>query len=334
VKPVVAISMGDPGGVGAEVILKALVRPEVMQALTPMVVGDEKQLAETAQRLNLPYDLERLNLDALESARKSWSGVLIQPYQVSGGFSLGQVFAENGAASYAYIETAARAVLDGHADALCTAPISKEAIKMAGFDFPGHTEMLAHFCGRNDVRMMLVGGGLRVVLQTIHVALKDVPGLLTVERILQSLRMINEFAAAAGERAPRIGVCGLNPHAGEAGHFGREEIDVISPAVEMARSEEIDVSEPLPGDTIFHRMLEGDFDYVLAMYHDQALIPVKTLDFHGGVNVTVGLPLIRTSPDHGTAFGLAGRGVANESSMVAALLYAAELVEKRRRISL
>jgi len=328
VKPVVAISMGDPGGVGAEVILKALARPEIKQALVPMVVGDEKTFRETASSLGLPYGLERISIEEGES--RSGGELLIQAYNPAGAFSQGEVAAENGAASYAFIETAARTVLDGHADALCTAPISKEAIKMAGVDFPGHTEMLAHFCGRSDVRMMLVGGGLRVVLQTIHVALKNVPGLLTMERIFQSLRMINEFASAAGEVAPRIGVCGLNPHAGEAGHFGREEIDVISPAVEMARAEGIDVSGPFPGDTIFHRMLAGDFDYVLAMYHDQALIPVKTLDFHGGVNVTVGLPLIRTSPDHGTAFGLAGRGVANESSMAAALLYAARLVEKRR----
>lgn len=312
-KPRVAITMGDPGGVGAEVILKALARPEVSAAIEPVIVGDHQIMQVAADLVGV--DLKHLTIQ--------------QPYEGRGDLVTGAVSAENGRVSLRYIESAAAEVFEGRADAICTAPISKEAMHLAGSTFPGHTEMLAHLCGTNVVRMMLAGGGLRVVLQTIHVALKDVPGLLTIAGIQESLRIIRDFAAQNGQQAPRVAVCGLNPHAGEEGQFGREEIEVINPAIEAMRAEGMAVTGAVPGDTVFHRALEGEFDYVLAMYHDQALIPVKTLDFHGGVNVTLGLPLIRTSPDHGTAFGLAGKNQANESSMAAALLYAADLVQRR-----
>lgn len=313
-KPVIAISLGDPGGVGAEVVIKALATGQLADECAQIIVGNAEVLGRTAQQLGLPMpDCE-----------------IVDPApELSGRFETGGVCAVNGEASVRYIRAATELVLNGRAAALCTAPISKEAIRLAGVDFPGHTEMLADMCGVKEVRMMLVGGGLRAVLQTIHVALKDVPALLTRTGILDSLRIIHEFALRTGGDRPRIAVCGLNPHAGEGGHFGTEEIDTIAPAIGDAVNEGINASGPLPGDTVFFRTREGEFDYVLAMYHDQALIPVKTLDFHSGVNVTLGLPIVRTSPDHGTAFNLAGKGVANEGSMVAALKFAASLATQR-----
>ncbi len=328
-KPRVAISMGDPGGVGPEVVLKALTTNAVAEAIIPVVVGDLQVLKSTATALglDLTFTTDGDTLGSTPPAKNNIS--VLQPYTSRGELTVGSVSAENGRVSIKFIESAVREVLNGRADAICTAPVSKEAMHLAGSEFPGHTEMLAHLCGTNIVRMMLAGGGLRVILQTIHVALKDVPGLITIEAVKESLRIIRNFAISNGQGEPRIAVCGLNPHAGESGQFGREEIQTITPAIETMRAEGLNLTGPVPADTVFHRVLEGEFDYVLAMYHDQALIPVKTLDFHGGVNVTLGLPLIRTSPDHGTAFGIAGKNRANESSMVAALLYAADLAKRR-----
>ncbi len=327
-RPRIAITMGDPGGIGPEVILKALARPGLVAHLNPVIVGDFRVLKDTAGRIKSGLIFKQLNeIDEQISDDAANIVGVWQPYPGT-DFSIGSISAENGRASHTYITEAAQAAIDKKVDAICTAPISKEALFAAGSQFPGHTEMLAHACGLQAVRMMLVGGGLRVALQTIHVALKDVPSLITTSGIVESVRMIQKFAAGTGELNPRIAVCGLNPHAGEGGHFGTEEPDIICPAVEAARAEGISVTGPFPADTVFHRTMQGDFDFVLAMYHDQGLIPVKTLDFHGGVNVTLGLPILRTSPDHGTAFDLVGKNQANESSMAAALLYAAKLASE------
>ncbi len=326
-KPLIAVTMGDPGGIGPEVTLKALARQDVSDQLDAVVVGDVEVLQAMAKRLHLKLRIRAI--DKLEEVNRDGAGTIVnvcQSFTSSTGFASGRVSAENGRASHSYIVTAARAALSKHIDAVCTAPIAKEALFEAGYEVPGHTELLAQTCGLESVRMMLVGGGLRVVLQSIHVALSDVPALVTREGIAESLRMITAFAAGTGNHFPRIAVCGLNPHAGENGHFGTEEQDIIEPAVNAAIVEGMQVNGPIPADTVFHRARQGEFDFVLAMYHDQGLIPVKTLDFHGGVNVTLGLPLLRTSPDHGTAFNLAGLGIADEGSMVSALKYAAGLV--------
>jgi 4-hydroxythreonine-4-phosphate dehydrogenase len=248
-------------------------------------------------------------------------------------FVVGKINAANGRAAHACIVAAVNALLSGHADALCTAPIAKEAMFTAGFDFPGHTELLSRLCGNAPVRMMLEGGGLHVVLQTIHVPLASVPSLLNRESILETLNIINRWAKVYFGNHPKIAVCGLNPHAGEGGHFGSEETEIISPAIKSAISDGIKCSGPYPADTVFHRAIRGDFDIVLAMYHDQALIPVKTLDFDHGVNTTIGLPIIRTSPDHGTAFDIAGKGMAKETSMTSAVLRAAQLASERTKHS-
>lgn len=317
--------MGDPGGIGPEVTLKALMRADVREQLDAIIIGDVEVLQKTAKRLRMAVPLKVVDAIGSPAGKDSLVVSVFQPDPNRGDFSDAGVGAENGKMSHSYIVAAAQAVLAGHCDAMCTAPISKEALFAAGFTVPGHTELLAQLCKQNAVRMMLVGGGLRVVLQTIHVALKDVPGLVTTEAIAESLDMISDFAARVGFDSPKVAVCGLNPHAGEGGHFGTEEIDMIVPAVRTAASRGMQIAGPLPADTVYHQAMQGEFDFVLAMYHDQGLIPVKTLDFHGGVNVTLGLPLVRTSPDHGTAFALAGRGVADERSMVSALKYAAGL---------
>lgn len=310
-RPRIAITMGDPGGIGPEIIAKALAENIVQCACEPLIVGSRPVIEPAIDSLkdNAPETPEIVEPDDLPRVE----------------FKRGEVHATNGAAAAACIRRAVQMVQSGLADAICTAPISKEALFAAGIQFPGHTEMLAHLCGDAEVRMMLEGGGLHVALETIHVALSQVPHLLTTSRIVRTLEIMSGWAGRHMPAHKRIAVCGLNPHASEAGHFGNEEAEVISPAIQQARDRGIDVTGPLPADTVFHRVLQGEFDLVLAMYHDQALIPVKTLDFDHGVNVTLGLPIVRTSPDHGTAFDIAGRGIARHTSMIAALLRAAEL---------
>lgn len=331
----VAVSMGDPGGIGPEVTVKALLRPDVREMIDPIVIGNLDVMKRAAQCTDAPIRFEEagsLQRPVIDG-RVQDIGIVIRVFDPVGGvnnFTPGFVDAENGRASHAYIVAAAQAALAGNVDAICTAPIAKEALFAAGFSVPGHTELLADLCGGSTVRMMLVGGGLQVVLQTIHVALERVPGLLSTDEILTSLQIINDFAQKLGLDSPRVAVCGVNPHAGEAGHFGNEEAEIIAPAIQAAAADGIRVMGPLPADTVFHRALQDDFDFVLAMYHDQGLIPVKTLDFNGGVNVTLGLPIVRTSPDHGTAFGIAGQGLADEGSMTAALKYAAYVASARR----
>lgn len=236
-----------------------------------------------------------------------------------------------GAMALRAIEEAVRMVSSGEIDAIVTAPISKAAIHAAGSPFPGHTEMLRSLSRSPGVGMMLVGGGLRVSLVTIHEAYTAVPKLLTKERVVGMIEMTHGFLRQWGIAEPRLALAALNPHAGEGGLFGDEEARILVPAVQAARDGGIAVEGPFPADTVFHLALEGQFDAVVALYHDQALIPIKTLDFHGGVNVTMGLPFVRTSPDHGTAYAIAGRGIARASSMRNALRLAMELAERRRK---
>ncbi len=334
--PVIAITMGDPGGVGPEIICKALAEADVRKRCRPVVIGSLGAMERAAERFCPGLDFMRIeSLDevrALSDTAGDEVVFLYAPSDISPDdvFQTGRTDAANGLASYACIVSAARGALGGQVDAICTAPISKEALFAAGYTVPGHTELLAELCESDTVRMMLSGGGLNVVLQTIHVALARVPSLLKVEEIVTSIRIIKEFGSLSGLSFPRVAVCGLNPHAGEGGHFGDEEQTIIGPALEEARRVlDIPIDGPLPADTVFHRAVEGEFDFVLAMYHDQGLIPVKTLDFHGGVNVTLGLPIIRTSPDHGTAFGISGKGIAHPGSMISAIGFAANVAKRR-----
>jgi 4-hydroxythreonine-4-phosphate dehydrogenase len=245
---------------------------------------------------------------------------------------LGAPSAAGGEASVRFILAAVEAARQGRIDAIVTGPISKEAVRRAGYPWPGHTELLAEKLGAAQVAMMFAGGPLRVVLATIHMALVEAIHALSTERILLAMRL-----ASAGLRrhfgvpVPRLGVCGLNPHAGEAGQFGYEEREIIEPAIEQAQAEGLCAFGPLPPDTAFYQAMKGKFDVVVAMYHDQGLIPVKTVAFEDSVNVTLGLPVIRTSVDHGTAYDIAGRGVASPRSMKAAIRMAVEMVEHSRQ---
>jgi len=241
----------------------------------------------------------------------------------------GHVSATAGHAAADAVAAAARDAMAGQMDALVTAPLQKESLAAAGHPWPGHTEMLAEAAGVTDVAMLFVGGGLRVALVTIHRALRSVPDAITVEALARIVRLVHRALPSLGAPARRIAVCGLNPHAGEAGLFGREEIDVIAPAVARLRGEGLEVTGPLPADSLFVRAARGEFDAVIAQYHDQGLIPVKLAAFGHAVNVTLGLPFVRTSVDHGTAFDIVETGAADAGSLVAAARLAAEMVGRR-----
>jgi 4-hydroxythreonine-4-phosphate dehydrogenase len=247
-------------------------------------------------------------------------------------FAPGVLSAEAGRAAY---DTIVRAVEDaqrGVVDAIATAPINKEAFRCAGLPWSGHTDLLAHLTGAPHVAMMFYSDALRVVLATVHVALADVPRALTRASLEATIRLTARELPRFGVAAPRIAVAGLNPHAGEHGLFGSEEETVIAPAIASCRDGGVDVTGPFPGDTVFVRACRGEFDVVVACYHDQGLIPVKLMAFGQAVNVTLGLPIVRTSVDHGTAFDIAGKGVANPESMIAAVLLAAKLARSRRSV--
>jgi len=320
-RPLLVISMGDPCGVGPEIIVKALGHSWVSAGCTPVVIGDrtalERALSICSSRLEPQEITEPEQAFGIAPSRIP----LLTLSQLTGDdLRFGHPTAVAGDAAFRYICSAARLCLDGRAAAMVTAPINKEAINRAGHDFPGHTELLAELCGTDDYVMMLAGDCLRVSLVTIHAALRDVPGLVTFESVLKTIRLTDAgIRQLTGIDRPRLAVTALNPHAGEGGLFGDEEALAIVPAIEAARREGIDALGPLPADTLFHFASQGRYDGVVAMYHDQGLIPLKMLHFDDGVNLTLGLPIIRTSVDHGTAYDLAGSGRASEQSLLAAI---------------
>lgn len=307
--------MGDAAGIGPEVVVKSIASGAVREICRPVIVGDARILRSTARSLGLEPP------DAAE---------IVDLANVPASFDPGIDAAETGRASAEFIEAAVGLWREGKADAIATAPISKAAIHLGGYDYPGHTEFLAELTGTERFRMSFFANKLRVVLLSTHVALKDAIELVTTERMIDLIVFSNDEIAKLIGKRPRIAVAGLNPHASEGGMFGDEESREIVPAIEQCRELGIDVSGPYSPDTIFLRAYRGEFDTVVACYHDQATIPVKCLSFGASVNVTLGLPLIRTSVDHGTAFDIAGKGVADASSMTAAIKLAAELVGVRK----
>ena len=322
-KPLVAISMGDPSGIGPEVIAGALASTAVRRAVAPLVFGDEGSWARACKVLDLPDRLPRLEPGEAPPA----AGGLVRISRLAAADRRpGKPTPAGGDAQGRYLEAAIEAVRGGGASAICTAPISKAAIHAAGWNFPGHTELLAERFGVERVVMMLAGPVLRVVLATTHVALRDVPDALSVEGICEVLRITDRsLRERLGLKRPRIAVCALNPHAGEGGLFGDEEIRIIGPAIEQARAAGVRAEGPFPADGLFPRAARGGWDAVLAMYHDQGLIPLKTVHLESAVNVTLGLPIVRTSPDHGVAYDIAGKGKADPTSMAVALLRAARM---------
>ena len=345
-KPI-AITLGDPCGIGPEVVLKAFAQGLPAPAL---VVGDPGLLAREALRLRLPLSVRTIASPAAAAdpahagfgvgvpgigipglggaVGPSTAGIDVPVIAVSSlpaDLAPGRVDARAGEAAYRAIVRASELALRGEVRAVVTAPISKEALNLAGHDYPGHTELLAEIAGGAPVRMMLANHELRTVLVTIHVALREAIAGLTRESIVETIVIADAALRRAGIEAPRVAVAGVNPHAGEAGMFGREEIDVVAPAIAQARERGIDASGPYPPDTIFMRARGfAHFDVVIAMYHDQGLIPVKYLGLDEGVNITIGLPFVRASPDHGTAFDIAGQpgphglGLADARSLRAA----------------
>ncbi len=316
-----AITIGDPGGIGPEVAVRAL--RAVSAECLPIVVGDLSVIEEALNTSAVSLRIKKISSagEALPSSDVLWcmdTGSL-------GAFRKGKPDGPNGAACVGYIRKAVELAVEKEVDGLVTAPISKEALRLAGYPWPGHTEMLGEFTGTREYAMMLLGGPLRVILVTIHTALKNVPGLITKEKVLETIRLSKRACDMLGIEKPRIAVAGLNPHAGEAGILGAEEKEVIAPAMEAARREGLAAEGPYPPDVVFHRAYNGKVDLVVCMYHDQGLIPLKMIAFEKGVNVTVGLPIIRTSPDHGTAYDIAWKGIADPSSMIEAMRLAIRL---------
>ncbi len=305
--------MGDPAGIGPEIIVKL---HQSGLAEDCVVFGDPAWLRKTAARLNLPITVQVI--DSFANINRLAAGTLLV-IEACGpapsNLPIGQPSAAAGLAAYQCLQTAIDAALAKRIRAIVTAPLNKHAIQLAGFEFAGHTEILAHRCGDVPVAMMLVNDEIRVLLVTIHTPLARVPELITPALEEQAIALAHQACLQLGLKEPRIAVAGLNPHAGEQGQFGQEEAQVIEPAVQRAKAKGINVSGPWPGDTIFARARAGEFDIVVAQYHDQGLIPVKYMGIDEGVNVTVGLPFIRTSVDHGTAFDIAHLGTASPDSL-------------------
>ncbi len=339
-RPLLAVTMGDPAGIGPEVVVAALASRRVRAACRALVVGDARILERAARALGRRF-AARVVSEAEEANLHPRRVCLLDLHNADPAeIALGRVSAAAGRAAAEYIERAASLALSGRVAGLVTAPVNKEALRLAGIRHPGHTEMLAALTGAPEVAMMLVQGPLRVSHITTHLSVREALGRVTRSRVVAVIRLTDRAlarmarpgSADAGAPRRRIAVAGLNPHAGEAGLFGEEEAREIAPAVADARAEGIDAVGPLPPDTVFARHRAGEFDAVVAMLHDHGHIAVKTLGFtrrpdgrlrSAGVNVTLGLPIVRTSADHGTAFDIAGRGLADPASMVAALLLAA-----------
>ena len=332
VKPLIAVTMGDPTGIGPEIIAKALGGDDLARTCRMVVLGDRDVMERGIAVSGLPLTIE-ITPDGAVPEEPRRDVIYLQPLVslAADACVYGRPTAASGDAMYRCITEAARLCLAGRASAMATAPINKEAMNRAGHAYPGHTELLAELTGTDDFVMMLAGEKLRVTLVTIHEPLAKVPELITREQVLTTIRITARDVGRYFVRKPRLAVLALNPHGGEGGMFGREEQDSIAPAVTVARGEGIDVVGPLPADTLFHFAVNGAYDAVVCMYHDQGLIPLKLLHFYDGVNVTLGLPIIRTSVDHGTAYDLAGTGTASELSMAAAIRMAAEMANVRDR---
>jgi 4-hydroxythreonine-4-phosphate dehydrogenase len=336
-RPVLGVTMGDPAGVGPEIIARAAAEPAVLAMCRPVVIGAAATMREALALVGGAQAVHAVS----RVADCRWAEGTVEVLDL-GNVDMAtlprcEVSAAAGRAAYEYIERSVALAQAGEIDAIVTAPVNKEALAAAGVQHSGHTEILAQLSNTRDVAMLLMGKELKVIHVTTHVALRRVPDLVTRERVLKTIRLAQRTLEGLGQPHGRIAVAGLNPHAGEDGLFGDEEQQQIVPAIEAARAEGLSVIGPLPADTLFSRARGGEFDIVVAMYHDQGHIPVKTLGFEydettkswtglSGVNVTVGLPFLRVSVDHGTAFDRAWKGVANHESMVEALDVATRMI--------
>ena len=323
--PLVAITMGDPAGIGPEIVVRAVAEPEIAGICRPLVIGDAGRLRDAAERCDLTIEVHTVQ-DAGAASFAAGTLECIDLRLVPPTLPYGEVSEIGGEVAYQCVRAAAELAMSGQAQAICTAPLNKLALHRAGHPFPGHTEMLAALTDTPEVSMMLTTPKLRVVHVTTHIGLLDMIERIEPGLVARTIGRGHRALVTAGIEHPRIAVCGLNPHAGENGLFGHHEEETkIAPGVQRAQAEGIDVVGPLPADTLFFRAARGDFDLVVAIYHDQGHGPIKVQGLEEGVNITLGLPVVRTSVDHGTAFDIAGSGVADHRSLMEALRQAAVL---------
>jgi 4-phospho-D-threonate 3-dehydrogenase / 4-phospho-D-erythronate 3-dehydrogenase len=326
-KPILGITMGDAAGIGPEIIVKALVDKELYKLARPVVFGDKK-IMERAIKI-VGADLKCQAVSAPNLAGNDFGRIdIVDLDNLPVDLPFAAVDARAGKAAYEYIEKAVRCALKDEIQAIVTAPLNKEALNLGGHHYPGHTEILGTLSGQKDYSMMLVSGPLKVIHVTTHVPLRKACDMIKKDRVLRVIKLADEAVKMMGIPYPRIAVAGLNPHSGEHGLFGAEEELEIVPAIDAAKALGMNVSGPVPPDTVFHQAAnKKEFDIVVVMYHDQGHIPIKVLGFETGVNVTVGLPFIRTSVDHGTAFNIAGQGIADSQSMTESLLLGAQMAK-------
>ncbi|MCX8031617.1 MAG: 4-hydroxythreonine-4-phosphate dehydrogenase PdxA [Thermodesulfovibrionales bacterium] len=308
----IALTIGDPAGIGTEIVLKAVIDENLLNICNPVIVGDRKVIEEAIESMSIPIDItcyDILDVRIIKNKR----------------FKKSIPTKEGGIAAYNYIKKAVELASLKIVDAIVTAPISKESLKMANFRWPGHTEMLAELTQTKEYAMMFYSETLKLILVTTHIPFKEISKMITKDKVLKTIILAKKGCDMMGIDNPKLAIAGLNPHAGETGIFGEEEIKEIIPAIEEANKKGIKAIGPFPPDTLFWRACKEDFDVIVCMYHDQGLIPFKMLAFNKGVNLTVGLPFIRTSPDHGTAFDIAWKGLADQTSMIEAIKLATKL---------
>lgn len=339
-KPIIAITMGDPSGVGPEIIVKSLIKPELYERCAPLVVGSAAMMKRAAEVLGADVAINAMENVSEAKFTCGVIDVLDQKSVDMSAHAFGEVSAQSGRAAYLAVEKAIQLAMAKEVDATVTAPLNKEALHMAGYNYSGHTEIYADLTGTQRYSMLLAHGNLRVVHVSTHVSLREACDRCTRQRELEVIQLADRTCRDMGIEKPRIAVAGLNPHAGENGLFGREEIEGIRPAVENALAMGICAEGPLPADSVFSKARGGMYDIVVAQYHDQGHIPLKVIGFEmnpdtgkwksvSGVNITLGLPIIRTSVDHGTAFDQAGKGTANEDSLINAIDYAIRFAQKQ-----
>lgn len=328
-KPTIAITMGDAAGVGPEIIAKAMAEQDLRAQARLFVIGDFARMQQAAEIVGSTLQLRRID-DPSEVTDGTDTLDVLNIDAVPADLPWGELSADAGNGSFLFIEKAVQLAMDGSIDAICTGPLNKAALHLAGHKYPGHTELLAALSGTDEVSMMLTAPNMRVIHVTTHLGLVDAVAAIDGDRVYRTIKRGNDLLVGAGMERPRIAVCAINPHAGENGLFGYgEEASKITPGVERAVAEGMDVVGPLPADTLFYRAARGDFDLVVAQYHDQGHIPVKVLGLKNGVNVTVGLPFVRTSVDHGTAFDIAGKNIADHEPLIEALRQAIDLAPAR-----
>ena len=329
-KPLLGITMGDATGCGPEIIVKSLAEAAFYDLSRPVVIGDAKIMKKKKKIVGVAVKVRKI-VDVREAGNSVGVIDVLDLDNLPADLPFAKVDARAGKAAYEYVAKGVELAMRNEIDAIVTAPLNKEAMNLGGYHYAGHTEILGALSGTKDYAMMLVGGPLRVIHVSTHVSLREACNRTKKARVLKVIELADESCKLLGLAEPRVAVAGLNPHAGEGGLFGTEEIEEIIPAIDAAKSRGINVSGPIAPDTVFYRAaLKGHFDIVVCMYHDQGHIPMKVLSFESGVNVTVGLPFIRTSVDHGTAFGKAGTGTADHRSLNESIVLGAKMAETRR----